>query len=94
MALSTTITKKSVTLVGDGKYTITYNLLYKDGETTLIDRDFSQVFKPGMAWATTVTALMRDEMKRAIANYKAEKAIYDGAPLAASVQNLNETVGV
>jgi len=49
MALTTTITKKSVTLVGDGKYTITYNLLYKDGETTLIDRDFSQTFKPGMA---------------------------------------------
>jgi hypothetical protein len=94
MALSTTITKKSVTLVGDGKYTITYNLLYKDGETTLIDRDFSQTFKPGMAWSTTVTALMRDEMKKAIANYKAEKAIYDGAPIAASVQNLNETVGV
>ena len=94
MSLTTTITKKSATLVSDGKYTITYNLLYKDGETTLIDRDFSQVFKRGMAWATTVTALMRDEMKRAIANYKAEKAIYDGAPIAASVQNLNETVGV
>lgn len=94
MALSTTITKKSVTLVGDGKYTITYNLLYKDGVTTLIDRDFSQVFKPGMAWATTVTALMRDEMKKAIANYKAEQVIYNGAPIAASVQKLNETVGV
>ena len=94
MALTTTITKKSVVLTREGLYAITYNLLYKDGDTVLIDRDFTENFKTGWSWATTITAVMKAKMKLAIANYKAEQAIFTGAPIDASVQNLNETVGV
>ena len=94
MALTTTVTKKSVSQTMDGMFSITYNLLYKDDATVLIDQDFSQVFKTGMAWATTVTAKMREAMKYAIAKYKLEQAILNGAPIDASVTNLNSTVGV
>lgn len=94
MALTTTVTKKSVSQTMDGMFNITYNLLYKDDTTVLIDQDFSAVFKTGFAWATTVTEKMRTAMKAAIAKYKAEQAILNGTPIDASVTNLNSTVGV
>ena len=94
MALTTTITKKSVTLKIEGMYEVTYNMVYADGSTILIDRDFTEPFKTGQAWATTVTARMRDKMKAAMRIYKEEQAIFNGAPIDASVTNLNNTVGV
>jgi beta-glucosidase/6-phospho-beta-glucosidase/beta-galactosidase len=94
MALTTTITKKSVTLSMEGMYQITYNMVYADGATVLFERDFTQPFKVGQGWSTTVTLRMRDEMKKAIRVYKEEQAIFNGAPIDASVTNLNSTVGV
>jgi hypothetical protein len=94
MALTTTITKKSVSLSQEGLYQITMNMKYQDGATVLLDRDFSERYKTGQAWATTVTAKMRDSMKNAIRIYKEEQAILNGAPIDASVLNLNSTVGV
>ena len=94
MALTTKIIKKSVTCSQEGLYQITYNMVYADGVTVLIDRDFTEPFKTKRAWATSITATMREKMKKTIATYKAEQAILNGAPIDASVANLNSTVGV
>ncbi len=94
MALTTTITKKSVAFAHDGMHMITYNMVYADGSTILIDQDFTTEFRTGKPWSTTVTTRMRERMKTAITRYKAEQAIFNGAPIDASVANLNSTVGV
>jgi len=93
MALSTTITKKSCVIRGVDSYSITLNLLYKDGETVLLDRDFSQNYKKGQAWPT-LTVPVREEMKAAIAAYKPWKVINDAAGYTVRVVNLNATVRV
>jgi hypothetical protein len=94
MALTTTITKKSVSQTFEGLFQVTYNMVYADGATVLLNQDFTENFKPQMVWGTTVTAKMREKMKAAIAKYKAAQAILNGAPIDASVTNLNSTVGV
>lgn len=95
MALSTTVTKVSAveTAPASGEFSITYKLLYKDGDTVLIEKNYTLPFKPKNSWATLITAPMRAMMKADIASYKAGEAIFNGAPIAASVQNLNDTVG-
>jgi len=93
MALSTTVTKKSVTSRGEGAYTVTANLLYKDGEAVLLDQDFSETYKTGQAWST-MTANFRDRMKAAIRHYKEEQQIFNAPGLDAAILNLNSSVGV
>lgn len=93
MALSTTIIKKSVTFAGEGKFTVTANLLYKNGETVLLDLDFSETYKTGQAWST-MTTNFRDRMKAAIRHYKGEQQILNAPGLDAGILNLNSSVGV
>jgi len=93
MALSTTITKKPCTIRGVDSYYAILNLVYADGETILIDRDFYQSYKKGQAWAT-LTVPFREEMRAAIAAYKAWKLVNEAAGLTGVIDNLNATVGV
>lgn len=93
MALSTTITKKSVSLSQEGLYNITLNMLYKDGETVLLNIDFSERYKTGQAYSAVFFA-MKERMKAAIRHYKQEQAIFNAVALDTIVTNLNSTVGV
>jgi hypothetical protein len=93
MALTTTITKKSVTLTQEGAYQVTVNLLYKDGDTVLLDQDFSERYKTGQAWSV-LFANMKERIKTAIRHCKEEQAIFNAAGLDTVVTNLNNTVGV
>ncbi len=93
MALSTTITSKSVNLVTAGVYNITLNMLYKDGETVLLDQDLSEPWSTGQAFSVVFFAF-KAKMMAAIANYKSEQTVKNGGGLAAIVTNLNNVVGV
>jgi len=93
MALSTTITKKSVTYSQEGMFNVTLNLLYKSDEVVLIDRDFSLRYKPGTAWVPVFTEA-KEKMKAAIRIYKEEQVLLNAVGLDGVVTNLNATVGV
>ena len=93
MALTTTITKKSVTLSQEGLYQVTLNMVYADGATVLLDKDFSEPYKTGQTWST-FTFNMKAKMRAAIRYYKEEQAVVAAAGLDAVVTNLNTTVGV
>ena len=93
MALSTTVTKKSVTQSQDGLFIITFNLLYQDDTTVLIDQDFSREYRPGQP-PESVYADVLAAMKSAIKKYKDEQSIYNNALLDTVVTTLNANVGV
>lgn len=91
MALSTTITKKSVVQTQDGLYSVTLNLQYKDGVTVLLDRDFTENYWKG---GTFNFVNFKARMKDTIQQYKDEQALFNGTVLATVVTNLNNQVGV
>jgi hypothetical protein len=93
VAISSVITKKSVSSVGEGSYLINVNLKYQDGATVLLDLDFSEKFKTGQAYSTVFFNL-KERMKAAIRHHKEEQAIFTAAALDTVITNLNSTVGV
>jgi len=94
MALSSLITVKSVSQSQPSLYNIVFNLLYKDGETVLLDQDFSySQAAPVTEWASC-NANVRKRMKVAIQKYKDEQLILNAAGLATVVTSLNANVGV
>lgn len=93
MALTTIITKKSVTCGQEGLYQITLNMQYRDGTVVLLDQDFSEVYKTGQI-VSRVLERFKEQMKLAIRRYKEAQVIFNAAQLDAVVTNLNNTVGV
>ncbi len=93
MALSMTITKKSVSCSQEGLYQITLNLKYQDGTTVLLDQDFTEVYKTGQV-VSRVLERFKEQMKTAIRKYKEAQVIFNAAALDSVVTNLNNTVGV
>jgi hypothetical protein len=93
MALSTTITLVSVTSGQDGLYSVVANLLYKDGETILINESMTELYWRGGPWSA-MTANFRQRMKERIQRYKDEQIVWTAAGMTAMITNLNSTVGV
>ena len=93
MALSTTITKKSVSCGQEGLYQITLNLKYQDGTLVLLDQDFTERYKRGQA-VSLIYKRFEEQMKLAIRHYKEAQVIFNASQLDAVVTNLNNTVGV
>ena len=83
-----TITKKSVSITSHVN-TVTLNLLYKDGETVLIDRDFSGVYYPGEKVEHALEHIKLD-IEAAIANYDAEQKVLASTDLDTAVATLLE----
>jgi hypothetical protein len=77
----------------EGLFNITLNLLYKDSDTVLIDKDFSQKYSKGDAFSLVYREFL-EKMKDEIQAYKLEQAILNSTGLAAIVTNLNAKVGV
>ena len=86
--MNITITKKSVSITSHVN-TVTLNLLYKDGETVLIDRDFSGVYYPGEKVEHALEHIKLD-IEAVIANYNAEQKALASADLDAAVATLLE----
>ena len=80
MALSTTITKKSVSLSQEGLYQITLNMKYQDGATVLLDQDFTERYKTGQVVGNVALAF-QENMKAAIRKYKEAQVIFNAAQL-------------
>jgi len=86
--MTITITKKSVSITSHVN-TVTLNLLYKDGETVLIDRDFSGVYYPGEKVEHALEHIKLD-IEAAIANYDAEQKVLASTDLDTAVATLLE----
>lgn len=86
MARTYTITKKSVSIAKTSK-TVTLNLVYKDGETELINQDFSGTYYRGEVLAVAIRDI-RIAMQTAINKYKQEETLFNSAGLTAAVTNM------
>lgn len=93
MALLATVTKKSVKLTQPKLYNITFNLVLTDGGTEVLNQDFSCSYKPGDATADRVKEV-KEDMQKAVDNYKAEKAIFTAAAMDAVVTNIQGSLSL
>ncbi len=91
MALSITVTKKSVTQSQDGLWGITLNLVCKDGVPEVINQDFSMRYKTGQDIEVVVKRL-QEEMQRIINYYKSSQVIFNHAKLATAITYLNSNL--
>lgn len=89
MALSKTVTKKTVSLIMPKLYCITFNLTVADDTGGPgINRDFSVEFHTGDNVANK-TANIIEQMQLAIDTYKAERQIFNAAALNTAVDAIS-----
>lgn len=88
MALSKSITKKSVRYGQEKLHIITFNLLVTDGATEVINQDFSCEYRQGENVSQKV-AEITEKMQAAIDRYKAEQVIFNSAALDTAVNNIS-----
>jgi hypothetical protein len=87
MALTATVTKKSVTYMNPNDYNITLNLLLKDGTTEVLNQDISFPFdKTDTVPKKTLEVISR--MQAEIDKYKAAQVIFNSAALNTAVANV------
>jgi hypothetical protein len=91
MALSGTVTKKSVTKSLDKLYHITVNFSLKDGTTEVLNRDYSIEYRTGDTVSSKQTELLR-QIQSDVDNYKAEQAIFAASQFTTVVTNLNNGI--
>lgn len=89
MALSATVTKKSVLYIQPKLHEITFNLLLKNGVVEVLNHDVSIQFHAGDTPASKVTRVV-ELMQEKIDNYKSEQAIFTSALLNNAVTSINE----
>jgi hypothetical protein len=87
MALTATVTKKNVTTIQPKLFSIVFNLVIKDANVEVINRDFSCEYHTGDDPASKV-AEVKEKMQIVIDSYKAEKVIYNAAALNTAVTNI------
>lgn len=88
MALTITVTKKSVQKIETGYFIITLNMVASEGGEEKINKDFPQHYHSGQA-PSVLVAKWKAEMSAEIAKYKAEQNIYNAAALNNAVATLN-----
>jgi len=93
MALSTVVTKKSVSLLAAGQYQITLNMQYLDDAVVLLDQDFTEHYHNSQTPAS-VFVVFKAKMQEAISQYKAEQVIYNASALDTAVTTLQSTLEV
>lgn len=89
MALTVTVTKKSVSYVMDKMWHVTLNMSLKDDLVEVLNRDYSVRYRTGDSVTEKVTKFI-DLMQDDINKYKLEQQIYTAAALdtaVTSVQN-------
>jgi hypothetical protein len=88
MALSKTVTKKSVKYAMEKLNIITFNLVVLDGAVEVINQDFSCNYIPGDAPASKVAEIVK-QMQVVIDRYKAEQVIFNAAALDTAVTSIS-----
>ena len=84
MALTKTVTKKSVKYGQEKLHIITFNLSVLDGTTEIINQDFSCEYRSGDNPAQKVNEI-KEQMQIAINRYKAEQVIFNSVALDTAV---------
>ena len=93
MALTATVTKKSVTEVQDKLWNVTINMILKDGTTEVLNKDYALHYRPGDSIAAkqaTWIAMMQADIDK----YKSEKTIFNAAALNTVVTNVGSALEV
>ena len=85
--VSIDVSKVSVSKIREKLYCIVLNLLVKDGETTLINKNFSQLHKIGHTPAYTINKFYV-VMQTCISDYISEMDIYNSAALDSAISTL------
>lgn len=87
MSLTATVTKKSVVYVQPKLHLITFNLVLKEGETEVLNKDFSCQYHVGDSPASKVSQII-SLMQVEIDNYKSAQVIFDALLLDDAVINI------
>ena len=87
MALTATVTKKSVSLVQEKLYEVTFKLILTD-TTEVFNKDYSIKYRTGQNISTLTNKFIR-LMQDDIDKYKAEQVIFNATQLNTSVSNVN-----
>ena len=81
-----TITKKAVNKTENG-YTITVNMVCKDGITELINQDFTQNHNPNNSFDVAMGAL-KEQMQKVIDDYKSNQTLLENSDLDTAVADI------
>lgn len=87
MALTATVTKKSVIRVQDKRWIITWSTVVKDDGIEVLNKDYQVEYIPGdsvSAKEATFTSLMQADINA----YKSEQNIFNAAAMDAAVANV------
>ena len=87
MALTTTITKKSVSLVMPKMWMINLNMVLKDNTVEVLNQDYSVKYETGDLIAPKVSKFV-ELMQADINKYKSEQLIYNNIQLDTAVTNV------
>ena len=87
MALTATVTKKSVSLVQEKLYEVTFKLILTD-TTEVFNKDYSIKYRTGQNISTLTNKFIR-LMQDDIDKYKAEQVIFNATQLNTSLSNVN-----
>jgi hypothetical protein len=87
MALTATVTKKSVKYVQPKLHAIVFSLSLKDNDVEVLNQDVSVEYRSGEAPSGKV-AEVKEKMQILIDNYKSEVAIFNAAALDTAVTNI------
>lgn len=93
MALTPTVTKKSVTQSMNKMWNITLNLSVMDGVDEVINKDFNLRYRTGQDVAVRVKTI-GVEMQDEIDSYKGEQVIFNHAQLDTAVTWINNNLEV
>lgn len=92
--LTATITKKSVKRAGMEKlFYITVNLSVKEGETEVINKDFTFEYRPGDNVTLKYQELLKD-IQAEITNYKSEQTLFASTKLDTLITSLNSNITI
>jgi len=89
--MTKTVKKVSVTNPQAKLYIITFNLLIMDGQTPVIDQDFSCEYRTGESVASKVNEV-KEKMQKVISDYQSSQVIYNSAQLDSAVTAIEEGI--
>ena len=82
------VTKKSVKTAMPKLFNVVFNLVLKEGTDILLEQDFSIAYRTGENVGDKV-AKVKEDMQKAINDYKAEQAIFTSSALNSAVTSIN-----
>lgn len=92
MALTSTVTKVSVTGGEEDIHLITLNLKVNDGASDVIDKNFTTIYKISHDSREVLRQRLVDQMQKEIDTYKNHEVINDSAALATDITTIQSSL--